>query len=151
MRILGIATALLLSTAMVPSIAQQEEKSSVPSQSQTTPVQPERTPQQSEQSRQQDQKSAEDTRVGRDWRAQQRDGERMGRMEQGRMEQERMGRMNDRDDWDHRTVGSNRQMQRDDGRGYKDGRDYYDEERSRVHIKICREYENGDEVCHYRN
>ena len=43
MRILGI-TALLLSTSMVPSFAQQEEKSSVPNQSQITPVQPERTP-----------------------------------------------------------------------------------------------------------
>lgn len=151
MRILGI-TALLLSTAMVPSFAQQEEKSPVPNQSQITPVQPERTPQQSDQSRQQDRKSAEDTRVDRDWRAQQRDGERMGRMDQGRMEQEeRMGRMNDRDDWDHRTVGRNWQMQRGDGRGYHDGRGYYDEERPRFRIKICREYENGDEVCHYRN
>ena len=143
MRILTVATVLLLSTAIVPSFAQQEEKSPVPEQSQiTTPVQPERTPQQSEQSRQQDRKSAEDTRMGRDWRAQQRDGERTGRMDQG---QERMGRMNDRDDWDHRTVGRSWQMQREDRRGYDD------EERPRVRIKICREYEDGDEVCHYRN
>jgi len=151
MRILGITTALLLSTTIVPSFTQQEEKSPVPNQSQSTPVQPERTPQQSEQSRQQDRKSAEDTRVDRDWRAQQRDGERMGRMDQGRMEQERMGRMNDRDDWDHRSVGRNWQMQRDDRRGYDDGRGYYDEERPRFRIKICREYENGDEVCRYRH
>src|SRR4029078_9733346 len=97
MRILGRATMLLISTAL-PSLAQQEEKP-VPDQSQITPVQPERTPQQSEQSRQQDRKSAEDARGGRDWRIQQRDADRMGRMDQGRME-ERMGRMNDRDDWD---------------------------------------------------
>ena len=150
MRILGITTALLLSTTIVPSFAQQEEKSPAPDQTQITPVQPERSPQQSEQSRQQDRKSAEDTWMGRDWRAQ-RDADRMGRMDQGPRDQDRMGRMNDRDDWDHRTVGRNWQMQRDDRRGYDDGRGYYDEERPRFRIKICREYENGDEVCRYRN
>jgi len=139
---------LLISTAL-PSLAQQAEKP-VPDQSQITPVQPERTPQQSEQSRQQDRKSAEDTRVGRDWRIQQRDADRMGRMDQGRME-ERMGRMNDRDDWDRRTVSRNWRMQRDGGRDSEEGRGYYDEEQPRVRIKICREYENGDEVCRYRN
>jgi len=72
-------------------------------------------------------------------------------MDQERIEQEHMGRMNDRDDWDHRTVGRNWQMQRNDGRSYDDGRGYYDEERPRFRVKICREYENGDEVCRYRN
>ena len=137
MRILVIATLLLMSSALV-SQAQEEEKSPVPNQSQLTPVQPERTPQQSEQARQEDRRSAGDVRVDRDWKAQQRDGDRMGRRDQ-------TGRMNDRDDWDHRTVGRNLQMQRDDERSY------YDEERPRARVKICREYENGDEFCRYRN
>jgi hypothetical protein len=102
-----------------------------------TPVQPERSPRQSEQARDQERKSAEDVQVGRDWRAEQRDGDRMG--------QRRMGRMNDEDDSDHRTVGRNWRMQRDYGRGY------YDEDRPRTRVKICTEYENGDEVCRYRN
>jgi len=134
MRVLMVATMLLMSSALVPSFAQEEERSSVPPQ--MAPVQPERSPQQSEQAREQDRKSAERVQIDRDWRAQQRDGDRMG--------QSRMGRMNDRDDSDHRTVGRNWQMQRDDGRGY-------DEDRPRARVKICTEYENGDEFCRYRN
>jgi hypothetical protein len=102
-----------------------------------TPMQPERSPRQSEQSRDLERKSAEDVQVGRDWRVEQRDGDRMG--------QRRMGRMNDEDDSDHRTVGRNWRMQRDNGRSY------YDEDRPRTRVKICTEYENGDEVCRYRN
>ena len=104
---------------------------------QLSPVQPERSPRQSEQSRDQERKAAEDVQVGRDWRAEQRDGDRMG--------QRRMGRMNDEDDWDHRTAGRNWRWQRDNGRGY------YDEDRPRTRVKICTEYENGDEICRYRN
>ena len=104
---------------------------------QLTPVQPERSPRQAEQSRDQERKSAEDVQVGRDWRVEQRDGDRMG--------QRRMGRMYDEDDSDHRTVGRNWRTQRDYGRGY------YDEDRPRTRVKICTEYENGDEVCRYRN
>ena len=104
---------------------------------QLTPVQPERSPRQAEQSRDQERKSAEDVQVGRDWRAEQRDSNRMG--------QSRMGRMYDDDDWDNRTVGRNWRMQRGHGRGY------YDEDRPRTRVKICTEYENGDEVCRYRN
>ena len=102
-----------------------------------TPVQPERSTRQSEQSRDQERNSAEDVQVGRDWRAEQRDGDRMG--------QRRMGRMSDEDDGDHRTVGRNWRMQRDHARGY------YDEDRPRTRVKICTEYENGDEICRYRN
>jgi hypothetical protein len=152
MRVLTMTAALLISSALVPALAQQEEKSPAPDQTQTTPVQPERTPQQSDQSRQQDRKSAEDIRMGRDWRVQ-RDADRMGRMDQEPRDQDRTGRMNDRDDWDHRTVG--RKWQRDDRRGFDrrgyGDEGYYDDERARVRIKICKEYEDGDEVCRYRN
>jgi hypothetical protein len=155
MRVLVIATTLLMSTALVPSYAQGEEKPPAPDQTQITPVQPERTPQQSEQSRQKDRKSADDTRMGRDWRVQ-RDSDRMGRMDQEPRNRDHLGRVNDRDDWDRRTLGRNWQMQSDDRkgvdrRGYDDERSYYDEDRPRVRITICKEYENGDEVCRYRN
>jgi hypothetical protein len=68
MRVLTAAMVLLMSSALVPSFAEEQAKS--PSQPQMTPVQPERSPQQSEQSRGQDQKAAEDVQVGRDWKAQ---------------------------------------------------------------------------------
>ena len=72
MRVVAAATVLFLSSSLVPSFAQNAENAPAPSQPQTTPVQPERPPQQSEQAREQDQKRSEDVRVGRDWRAQQR-------------------------------------------------------------------------------
>src|SRR3954453_8220924 len=71
MRVLIIGTALLMSSALVPSLAQEQQKSPAANQPTTTAVQPERSPQQTEQSREQDRRSAEDVQVGRDWRAQQ--------------------------------------------------------------------------------
>ena len=136
-------------TLVVDSSGQYQERQEIGNSPaanppQLTPLQPERSPRQAEQSRDQGRESAEDTRLGRDWRTEQRDGDRRG--------QSRMGRMYDEDDSDHRDVGRNWRMQRgDDGRGYYDRRGYYDEDRPRTRVKICTEYENGDEVCRYRN
>src|SRR3954471_4848383 len=87
MRVPVIATVVLLASSLVPTLAQdqgrapaQSQSESAPAQPQTVPVQPERTPGQSEQARKQDQDRAEDVQVGRDWRTQSRDGDRMGRM-----------------------------------------------------------------------
>jgi len=140
MRVFAVATILLLSSSLVPSFAQNEGRPPTSSQPQTVPVQPERTPQQSEQSREQDRQRSDDTRLGPDWRVQ-RDGDRMGRMDR-----EDMGRMMDnmrRDmDSDHRTVGRGWRMRPDDR--------YPDEDRLRRRVKVCFEYENGDEYCRYR-
>jgi hypothetical protein len=152
MRVLTVATVLLLSTSLVPSFAQDEGKSSPSRQPQTVPVQPERSPQQSEQSREQDREGGEDVRVGRDWRAQERDGDRPGRTGQnndtGPM-RDKMGRDMDRD---HRTVGRNWRMRPDDDRADRDGygRGSYNEDLPRRRVRVCFEYENGDEYCRYR-
>ena len=66
--------------------------------------------------------------MNRDWTTQQRDDDRMG-ME--RMRQQRMGRMMDQD-MDHRPRS-------------------FDEDRPYRRVKICYEYENGDEFCRYRD
>jgi len=118
---------------------EQQESGGPPATSspQLTPVQPERSPRQAEQLRDRERRSAEDVQVGRDWRTKERDSDRMG--------QSHMGRTEDEDDWGHRTVGRNRPMQNDEEGSY------YDDDRPRVRVKICREYENGDEFCHYRN
>jgi len=138
MRAVAIATALSLSFAL-PSFAQEDRgpptpsrPQTTPSQPQTVPVQPERTPQQSEQSRKEDRKRAEDFRVNRDWRAQERDDEDMDRM---------MGR-----DSDHRRPARDWRMHRDDD----DERSYYGDDRPRRRVKVCFEYENRDEYCRYR-
>ena len=149
MRTLVIAAVLLGSSCLYPSFAQNEMKSPSVAQPQTTPVQPESTPQQSEQSRGQERKSAEDVQIGRDWRAQERD-------RIGQNDERRMGREMDRDD---RTVGRNWRMRPDDDRDGRDGRSHYDEDRFYRHhddrsyrrVKVCTEYENGDEYCHYRD
>ncbi|HEX3116384.1 MAG TPA: hypothetical protein VHQ48_12955 [Bradyrhizobium sp.] len=154
MRVLTAATILFLSSSLVPSFAQDEGKSPAPSQPQTVPVQPERNPQQSEQSREQDRQRAEGTRIERDWRAERRDGDyrgQMGKNDMGRM-REGTGRYMDED---NRTVGRNWQMHPGDERADRGGYDrsyrgYYDEDRSRRRVKICVEYEDGDEYCHYR-
>jgi hypothetical protein len=150
MRSLALATILFLSSSLVPTSAQQDEvKSPAPNQPQTTPVQPERTPQQSDQSRAQDRQRAEDTRIDRDWRTHHGDDDHREHMRQndvGRM-RDRMGRDMDED---HRS--RNWRMRPDDDRADRDGygRGYYDEDRPRRRVKVCVEYEDGDEYCRYR-
>lgn len=134
MRALALAATLLLSFAP-PSFAEQEgappapsRPQTAPAQPQTVPMQPERTPQQSEQSRKEDQRRGEDVQVDRGWRAHERDDESMDRS---------MGH-----DWDHRKPGRDWRMRGDDDDDYAD--------RPRRRVKICFEYENGDEYCRYR-
>jgi hypothetical protein len=113
-------------------------------------VQPERTPQQSEQSRGQEQKRGEDVQVGRDWRTQPRDGDRMGRMGQNDMERmmEHMDREMHRDHDYMEREGGYHGADRAERDRY--GRGYYDEGRRSRRVKICVEYENGDEYCRYQ-
>jgi hypothetical protein len=54
-------------------------------------------------------------------------------------------------DSDHRTVGRDWRARPDDYRADRDGYgSYYDEDRPRLRVKVCVEYDNGDEYCHYR-
>jgi hypothetical protein len=195
MRAILLTAVLIGSSSLCPSFAQDEGKSQVPNQAQAVPVQPERTPQQSEQSREQDRERAEDVRVGRGWRTEERDSDRSDRMGQTnqaqtpvqpertlrqsersreqdreRAEDVRVGRgwrTEDRDsDRSDRmghndmgrtrdeTVGRNWRMRPDDDDhadrgGY--GRGYYDEDRPRRRVKVCVEYADGHEYCRYRD
>jgi hypothetical protein len=160
MRVLTVATLFLLSSSLVPAIAQQQANPSAQSQPetgqpQTVPVQPERTPQQSEQSRAHEQKRGEDVQVGRDWRTQSRDDDHMGRMGENHM-----GRMMEHMDhmermMEHMDRQMRRAMEREQGyygdRGHGDGYDRGDYDEARRRVKICVEYENGGEYCRYRD
>jgi hypothetical protein len=152
MRVFAIATMLLLSSSLVPCFAQDEGKAPTPSQPQAVPVQPERSPQQSDQSREEDRRRSEDRQIGSDWRARPSDSDSMGHTGQkdtSRM-MEKMGRDMDRD---HRTVGRDWRARPEDDRADRDGygRGSYDEDRPRLRrVKVCFEYENGDEYCRYR-
>ncbi|MBR0994574.1 hypothetical protein JQ580_28060 [Bradyrhizobium japonicum] len=147
MRNSATATVLFLSSLLVSgfALAQQPETAPGSNETQATPVQPDRAPQQSDQARETERKSAEDTRVKRDWTTQ-RDEDRTG-MDRMRRQQH-MGRM--MEDTDHRTTGGNWRMQRDDEDMDRRSR-YRDEDRPRRRVKICFEYENGDEFCRYRD
>lgn len=146
MRVFAVAVMLLLSSSVVPAFAQDEGKPPALSQPETTPVQPELTPQRSDQAKEQNRQRADDTRVDRDWRAQQRNGDNMGHS----------GRTSDMDcdmDRDHHTAGRSWRMHPDDYHDRGDREGYgrgNDDDRLQRRVKVCVEYENGDEYCHYR-
>jgi hypothetical protein len=114
MRVLPLATILLLASTAGPSLAKQDQPNAPAqrttqsqsqtapaqgqsqSQPQTVPVQPERTPQQSEQARKDERERAEDGRIRESWKAEERDNDHGDRTGQNRMDR-MMGRM-DRDD-----------------------------------------------------
>ena len=146
MRKSASATVLFLSSFLVSgfALAQQPDTAPGSNETQTTPVQPDRTPQQSDQARERERKAAEDTRVRRDWTIQ-RDEDRPG---MDGMRQQHTGRM--MEDMDHRSMGGNWRTQRDDEDMDRRSR-FRDEDRPRRRVKICFEYENGDEFCRYRD
>jgi len=156
MRIIVFATVLLASSSLCPSFAQEQGKAP-PAQPQTAPAQPDESSQQPRDQRtDRDQSRADDREMGRDWRMRRGDGDRMGREDremgpEWRMRRDRdddrdnqkdRGRYGDRSDRDNREW--DRAVREHDYRGY------YDEDRPRRRVKVCVEYENGDEYCRYR-
>jgi hypothetical protein len=73
-----------------------------PAQAQSVPVQTEQTPGQADQSRAQDRSRAEDTKIGRDWKAQETDGANGGNVDSDRSH-ETVGR-----DWRAHPEGQDR-------------------------------------------
>jgi hypothetical protein len=135
MRVFATATILLLSSSLGPCLAEEAGNATGSNQPLTVPVQPERNPQQSDQSHEQDRQRADDVKIGRGWRAEDVD----------RSQTNDRGRMTDGQDRDRRTVGRGQRMRSDDDEG-----GYRNDDRPRRQVKICFEYENGDEYCHYR-
>jgi hypothetical protein len=148
MRVLILAALLLGSSSLSASFAQDQAKPPVQVPQTGAPA---RTDENAEQPRDQrpgrDQSRPDDREMGPDWRMRRGDGERMGRDRsemgpEGRMQRDRdgdRGRYSGRGDrdWDH--------AYRDD-----DNRGYFDDDRPRRRVKICVEYENGDEYCRYK-
>ena len=151
MRVVAIVTILLATSCLGPSNAQDQAQAPGSTQPQAVPVQPERSPSQSEQTRENKGDRADDRQVGRDWRVRPDRDDRGGRSGQNEMGPDR-GRMRSDMDSERNTVGrdwhTHRDYDRADRNGY--GEDYYDDDRPRRRVKICVEYENGDEYCRYR-
>jgi hypothetical protein len=151
MRAAVMATILLASSSLYPATAQDQGKVplTVP---QTTPVNPDQnSPPQIDQRAERDRAKDGDREVGRDWRMRRHDGDRMDR-EMGqdeRMPRDReMGR--DRGQYGSRDEGRQRDPQWDRADRDNDAGRYRDEDRPRSRVKICIEYENGDEHCRYK-
>jgi hypothetical protein len=175
MRVLILAALLLGSSSLCPSFAQEQGKPAVAAPQTTVPG---RTEQNADQPRDQragrDPSRADDREMGPDWRMRRGDGDRMGRDDREMAPDQRMPRDRDADrgryagrgdrDWDRGDRDGDRgDRDRDRGqfagrgdrdRDYadrdKDDRSYFDEDRPRRRVKICIEYDNGDEYCRYR-
>ncbi len=156
MRVIILAMALLASSSLSPSFA-QETGAPPMAAPQTVPMQPDQDSRQQRGQRAERDRSRDDDReMDGDWRMRRGDSDRMGREDREMGPGRRMHR--DRDEYrdsdkDHgrygdRAEGDNRGPDRADrGRSYGDA---YDENKPRRRVKICVEYENGDEYCRYR-
>ena len=79
MRVVILATVLLASSSLCPSLAQEAENPTIAAP-QTAPSQPDQNSQQQREQRTERGRPREDDReIGRDWRMRRGDGERMGR------------------------------------------------------------------------
>jgi hypothetical protein len=150
MRVLILAALLLGSSSLCPSFAQEQAK---PSQAKP-PIDAPQTgapAQNSEQPRDQrtgrDPSRADDRETGPDWRMRRGDVERMGR---DRTESGPDPRMQRDRDWDRGRYGARRDRDEDYADRDNDNWGYFDEDRPRRRVKICVEYENGDEYCRYK-
>jgi hypothetical protein len=153
MRVFVLATVLLLSSSLCPSRAQEAGKT-LPATPQTVPAPSDRNPAQPrDQHAERDRPGGDDREINRDGRMHRGDGGVMGQGDRDmgsgrRMQRDRdddrdsdkdRGRYGDRDD-----RSSPRSDRADQGRGYGDPRD---DDAPRRRVKICIEYDNGDEYC----
>jgi hypothetical protein len=153
MRVFVLATMLLASSSLC-SFAQELGKAPAAAPQAGTPAQTDQNSQrQQDQRTGRDQPKTEDREMGPDSKMRRGDGDRMGRDDHEMGQDWRMhrggdisrdrepdrGRFSERGDrdWDH--------ADRD-----RDNRGYVDADRPRRRVKVCFEYDNGDEYCRYR-
>jgi len=152
MRKLFLATIVLASSSL-SAFAQNEGKPPIsPAQSaptEATPTDPKA--QQRDQRSEEGQSKGGDREMDRDWRMRQRDGDRTGPNDRGSPDMQREYRDEYRDHDKDRSRFRDRERQGWDHAerdlGY---RSHDDDERPRRRVKICVEYDNGDEYCRYR-
>ena len=153
MRVFVLATVLLASSSLCPSFAQEQGKDPVRAP-QTVPAQSDQNSrQQQDQRTGRDQTRADDREVGRDRMMRRGDSDLTGRddremgpnrrvhpdRETGRDRDMDRGRYSDRGNRDDDYAGRDRS-----DRGYRD------EAPPRHRVKICVEYDNGEEFCRYK-
>jgi hypothetical protein len=165
---------LFASSSLYPVFAQNEGKGPVSGAPQTVPAQTNPDSPIQDQRSSNDQSKADNREVGREGRTHHGEGNRMGTDDRmgrddrmGMGPDDRMGRRDGREvgrDW---RMYREREAGRDGDKGReryaergdrdwdradreKDNRGYFDEDRPRHRVKVCVEYENGDEYCRYK-
>lgn len=150
MRAFVFAIAILASSGFSPSIAQEIGSSSTAGS--PTPVQTDRAPQpqKHEPLPERDQSQAINGEVDRDCSIKRRDGDYAGRNDRDMVSNSGMHRKHH--GFQDRANDRTKYGEVD---GYSDGRTdqgrAYQGNNSRRRVKVCIEYENGDEFCSYRH
>jgi hypothetical protein len=154
MRVLVLATVLLVSSGLCSSRAEEPAKEAPSATPQAVPVPSDRDPAQPrDRYSERDRSGGDDREVNRDGRSRRGDGGHMGQwdreMGSGRsMQRDRdddrngdkdRGRYGDREDRTGRPPD-----RADQGRGYGDA---HDNDAPRRRVKVCIEFDNGDEYC----
>lgn len=154
MRVLIIATMLLASSSTYPSFAQEEGKDGVAPQTRAPAQTDQKFPQPQDQRTGRDQRRVDDREMSRDGRTGPGEGDRLGREGREMAPDWRIRRDLDREMARHRDMDrgryseqGNRDWHSADRESY---RSYFDENQRRRRVKICVEYENGDEYCRHR-
>jgi hypothetical protein len=154
MRVVILATVLLASSSLCPSLAQEAEKPTIAAP-QTAPSQPDQNSQQQREQRTERGRPREDDReIGRDWRMRRGDGERMGR-------EDRDTGPNGEDTVSVIMIAKATRIAIDTAIGTieevgiartEDGTTATTMTKIGLAVawKICIEYENGDEYCRYK-
>jgi hypothetical protein len=163
----SVLAMLLLASSSLCSFAQEQGKApqtGLPTQSEAAAATDQKPSPPPDQNAGRDQQRTDDREMGRDWKLRRSgESERAGREDReiGRGEMmrrgdgDRMGRDHDYDKERGRYMDRGRYQERGDrdwDRMDRD-RDYggYHDDRPRRRIKVCVEYDNGDEYCRYRN
>jgi hypothetical protein len=145
MRALVFATLLLASSSVYPSFAQEEGKVPVVPQTEVPAQTDQKFPQRQERTGR-DQLRGDNREMSRDGRSGRGEGDRIGREDREGGPDRRMRRDRDMDRGRYSEQGD-----RDwDSADRESNRGYFDENQRRRRVKVCVEYENGDEYCRYR-
>ena len=156
MRVVVLATILLASSSLCPSLAEEPEKSTIVAPQTVPPQLDQNLPRERDQRAERDRPRDDDREIGRDWRMHRGDNDRMSRESREMGQDRRIHR--ERDDDRDGSKDRGRYADRDDrgpdraGRGPGYG-EADDEDRPRRRVKVCIECDNGvngDEYCRYK-
>jgi hypothetical protein len=155
MRVFLLA-AMLLASSSLCAFAQESGKAPAAAPQAGSPAQTDQNaPPTPDQKADREQPKSDNREMGPDWKMRRSDGDRMDRddREKGHGGMMRRGdgdRMGYDRDKDRGRYQERHERDWDDADRYRSYRGYADADRPRRRVKICVEYDNGEEYCRYR-